>query len=556
MRSIWSPKVCLLERRVNLKHLQDQRYGLYERAITYEGPEYYSAAAPLRGSVLPSQVQRTCENVVSHVAEVSYQKLRIRRMVLNFKVDARDRVWLLWSSSIRLEPPGGTLRSAQLATEAVNIDTIVRLPQNIKLADKPSHTGTFLTPEVSVNCISCGRCAPADQFHPVQYKTVIAHFEQLINILKADSAHRSGTVSWPPNELVIIAAGGVGFGGANAAGADGAGGASAAGSAKHDVKEEDLNIPPIIRQLHPKLSVPVYKRYRRDPLFMYKTASVCEDCFLVYAELASTQFQMVKSHAAGHAEPPAPPRTLQSWPTVDQTPKPQRSMTSVRSAAQRSVAGFGSEGFGDDGAEYMPREPPAMPAAIRSAASIGSAFPSGEPESASAAGTALSMAGDDGTGVGAATSIEEMIAARENAFFRDVAANAQLQRGHPLTHLITTQSKLQSITKQSADLTRQSGLTKSAAKPSPYMSQDVLVEVAPAAKKPAGAKGKAASGAQSLATNSSAPTPLATGAGRASQSAMAHKQFLLQTMKEAESSLKTPSTLRAWASGHMDGEES
>ena len=31
------------------------------------------------------------------------------------------------------------------------------------------------------------------------------------------------------------------------------------------------------------------------------------------------------------------------------------------------------------------------------------------------------MAGDDGTGVGAATSIEEMIAARENAFFRDVA---------------------------------------------------------------------------------------------------------------------------------------
>ena len=220
MRSIWSPKVCLLERRVNLKHLQDQRYGLYERAITYEGPEYYSAAAPLRGSVLPSQVQRTCENVVSHVAEVSYQKLRIRRMVLNFKVDARDRLWLLWSSSIRLEPPGGTLRSAQLATEAVNIDTIVRLPQNIKLADKPSHTGTFLTPEVSVNCISCGRCAPADQFHPVQYKTVIAHFEQLINILKADSAHRSGTVSWPPNELVIIAAGGVASG-ANAAGADG-----------------------------------------------------------------------------------------------------------------------------------------------------------------------------------------------------------------------------------------------------------------------------------------------------------------------------------------------
>lgn len=37
VRAIWSPKVCLLERRLNTKQLHDQRYGLYERAVTYEG---------------------------------------------------------------------------------------------------------------------------------------------------------------------------------------------------------------------------------------------------------------------------------------------------------------------------------------------------------------------------------------------------------------------------------------------------------------------------------------------------------------------------------------
>jgi hypothetical protein len=97
VRAIWSPKVCLLERRVNLKQLQDVRFGLYERAVTYEGPEYLSQAAPLRGSILPSSVQSICENTVSHIAEVSFQKQQICRMVLNLKVDAKDRIWLLWS---------------------------------------------------------------------------------------------------------------------------------------------------------------------------------------------------------------------------------------------------------------------------------------------------------------------------------------------------------------------------------------------------------------------------------------------------------------------------
>ena len=46
-------------------------------------------------------------------------------------------------------------------------------------------------------------------------------------------------------------------------------------------------IPPIIKQIHPKLSPEIYKRYRRDPLFMYKSAAVCENCYLVYAEFVT-----------------------------------------------------------------------------------------------------------------------------------------------------------------------------------------------------------------------------------------------------------------------------
>lgn len=44
VRAIWSPKMCLLERRVNSRQLHDRRYGIHERAVTYDGPDIFSTA--------------------------------------------------------------------------------------------------------------------------------------------------------------------------------------------------------------------------------------------------------------------------------------------------------------------------------------------------------------------------------------------------------------------------------------------------------------------------------------------------------------------------------
>lgn len=44
VRAIWSPKMCLLERRVNCRQLHDRRFGIYERAVTYDGPDIFSTA--------------------------------------------------------------------------------------------------------------------------------------------------------------------------------------------------------------------------------------------------------------------------------------------------------------------------------------------------------------------------------------------------------------------------------------------------------------------------------------------------------------------------------
>lgn len=51
IRAIWSPKVCLLEKRENIHYMHDTRMGMYERVITYEGPEYYSRPGNLRACI-------------------------------------------------------------------------------------------------------------------------------------------------------------------------------------------------------------------------------------------------------------------------------------------------------------------------------------------------------------------------------------------------------------------------------------------------------------------------------------------------------------------------
>ena len=37
IRAIWSPKICLLERRINLRNVYDKRFSVCERAVTFDG---------------------------------------------------------------------------------------------------------------------------------------------------------------------------------------------------------------------------------------------------------------------------------------------------------------------------------------------------------------------------------------------------------------------------------------------------------------------------------------------------------------------------------------
>ena len=210
----------LLERRQNVRALQDKKYTLYERAVTYEGAEHYSRATPVKGSILPSIVQGLCKSIVSHVAEVSFQKFNINRMALNVKVDPDDRVWVLWCTSLRLDSRmhrnGITMTRASGKTAAnrgskgpVHVDIGCSVPKSVQATFTTTRPSSS-KPTALRECQSCGKAVLSDRFHKVKYKTVVRHFEELMSILAADSG---GTkIEWPPDKETIALFGGVGLG--------------------------------------------------------------------------------------------------------------------------------------------------------------------------------------------------------------------------------------------------------------------------------------------------------------------------------------------------------
>lgn len=292
IQAICTPKMCILERRKNKYNLDDPRYGLYERAVTFEGPELYSTSLPIHGSALTQQLQDLCSRIMDDIAYISDEGVsksskeqcnQHMRMVLNLKVDQKEKVWILYSTSIRamngqaevVDDIAIPLMDRNHIKKPLNMKKLVTLAPSIKLDEHANHDPSKIISNRKsfIRCPSCNKMENKEFFQPVLHKTIISHYEKMIEI--------HGATTWPPSMEMIKDAGNVGF-----------------GCAVHDeateTNDESRLIPPIIRSIYPRLDADGYRRYRSDCLFLHKECEVCECCFLSYAELASNGFQITR----------------------------------------------------------------------------------------------------------------------------------------------------------------------------------------------------------------------------------------------------------------------
>lgn len=243
-RALWSPKVCLLERRVNRLALNDCRYDMYERAVTFEGHDFHSELTPVRGSSLASKVHEIADSIVQHVAAVTNDRIKISRLALNFKVDHKDRMNLLFASSVRLS--SSQLLGGSLNQKPLEVNTVLKVPDFVQRAQ----TMSYVAPAVLQKTCACPTCedkVEREQLFELSYKVMIEYEEQRRRAKK--------------NKTEL------------------------GGEAVNVDEPSDVNeaVPETLRKLHPRLVSQEYLTLRNEFAFLYKTVDVCESCYLRFS---------------------------------------------------------------------------------------------------------------------------------------------------------------------------------------------------------------------------------------------------------------------------------
>lgn len=259
IRVLWSPKVCLLERRVNKKKLSETKYDVYERAVTFEGPDFLSQVTPVRGPALVLQVHDVADSIVQHIAAVSGDGLRISRMALNFKLDNRDRLWLMFASSVRMRDElrkatqlgqVDSLLQQGLTNTPLDADVMLKVPDHVRrvgttMASRP------MSLQCTCRCPTCAEKVEAGSLCDVTYKVIIEYEEQKHGPIKQPLP----VSLWPPGHSKV----------------------------EDPQRQPEPEVPKTITQIHPRLTAAEYARFRHDVAFLYKVATVCEACYLRFS---------------------------------------------------------------------------------------------------------------------------------------------------------------------------------------------------------------------------------------------------------------------------------
>ena len=379
---------------------------------------------------------------------------------------------------------------------------------------KPGEPPIATTGSDLFDCPSCGRSVQPNFVHNVAYKTVVEHFGQLLSIMGAGSEMMGGSyaasavglpmdgLAWPPDPEVVNALGGVGLGGAR-----GPLGKSHHG---HAPDEEDLVIPPVLRIAHPNMAAAEYRRYRRDPLFLYKSTSICEDCWLVYAETSGASSASIsgaggvsaalrtlnatraqnsrrlsplsrrggrggghRSRADRDAQKEANRAAAAAARRRRQEERRLASRASLEESGGRSLGQLMTPGptiprritLEDLGPDGLPLDGTGGGSSVleQIARQGGRGQSMGASRGSSMLSSAGSLIGRDGEpppaqGVQAVPeAFRQTLQEREDAFFRELYQNPNLQRGHPLSHMVVGAAKIRAHQQQMAEFQQNLG---------------------------------------------------------------------------------------------------
>eukprot|EP00759_Apiculatamorpha_spiralis_P003633 PhF_6_TR11702/c0_g1_i1/m.19024 len=103
-QAVWAPQMFWVQKRTNRKKMLDRLCDRNTKGITWEGPTYYAEDFDCSAK-LERRLKSACQSFVDFFSSVDHHYL-ISRMVLYFKEDPKEKIWLMYSSSIRIQEKG------------------------------------------------------------------------------------------------------------------------------------------------------------------------------------------------------------------------------------------------------------------------------------------------------------------------------------------------------------------------------------------------------------------------------------------------------------------
>ena len=349
--AVWSPSVCLVERRASLRPLHDASSSLPARLVTFEGKASYRWSGPLPllpNSPIACSVRNACNGMAKHVCEVSQGRHRISRMVAYFRIDDENRCWFTWASSLRVAGAGGGGAKEGGGGEGGSMGNRMGwVPEQTRALD--------LEPAVVVigegggcaqrRCPGCLGVFPGrDVAWPVPYKTIILHHDRI-------KPKREGERQEDGKEE---------------------------GEEEREGSPRGGGVPPTIqREEGPAFTPAKYAILVHNPAFLYKTCAVCMGCCL---ELSTTAMEDLAAQNPAVTATGTPALAPPPMPATQG--RPASAQASFEAVKLRMRARMGTEGERRRGERERPASAAATTARKSARAGAAAAGGRGRPLSA------------------------------------------------------------------------------------------------------------------------------------------------------------------------------
>ena len=284
-RLTWSPKICLFEKCSNLKKIFDNHYDIYERAVTYDGEEFQTKTEPIKGKNISNRLEEIGLSIVNHVSNITLEKIKIVRMILNFKLDPKDRMIFLWCSSLRIKSSNTYIQknedyyqknfSEKKIKEADSEKIKIRPPENINIF-KYNISGKSICPHQECTCLNCGQKVEYYRLYEITFRTLIEGHDN----------RKRDTKYFPIFEKINMTSCGVEVMNSMRENID----VGKENEVVETLKKNKLNnfiIPKVIQEIYPKLKPQLYFQLKNDTIFGNQITCVCDDCYLEITKYCS-----------------------------------------------------------------------------------------------------------------------------------------------------------------------------------------------------------------------------------------------------------------------------